>query len=119
MKLSQFLLPVLKENPSDAELVSHRLMLRAGMIRQVTSGVYTWLPLGWRVLQKVVAIVREEMDRAGAIEMMMPMVQPADLWRDSGRWDQYGPELLRLVDRHQHEGCLGPTHEEVVTDLMR
>nr|VFK80035.1 MAG: prolyl-tRNA synthetase [Candidatus Kentron sp. SD] len=119
MRSSQILLATLKENPTDAEVVSHRLMLRAGMIRKLASGLYSWLPLGLRVLRKVEAIVREEMDRAGAQEILMPAVQPVELWRESGRWDQFGPELLRLRDRHQREFCFGPTHEEVITDLVR
>ncbi len=119
MRLSRLLLPTLRELPADAEIVSHRLMLRAGMIRKVAAGIYTWLPLGLRVLRKVERIVREEMDRAGAQEVLMPAVQPAELWQESGRWAQYGPELLRLSDRHQREFCFGPTHEEVITDLVR
>jgi prolyl-tRNA synthetase len=119
MRLSEFQLNTLKEVPAGAEIVSHQLMLRAGLIRQLASGLYTWLPLGVRVLRKVEAIVREEMDRAGAQELLMPMVQPAELWRESGRWDHFGPELLRLQDRHQRDFCLGPTHEEVITDLAR
>ncbi len=119
MRISQFLLTTLREAPADAEIVSHRLMLRAGMIRQIASGIYTWLPLGLRVLRKVEDIVREEMDRAGAQELLMSGVQPAELWQESGRWDQYGPELLRLEDRHKREFCLGPTHEEIITDLVR
>ncbi|MBV52435.1 MAG: proline--tRNA ligase [Coxiellaceae bacterium] len=119
MKLSQFLLPTLKETPADAELTSHRLMLRAGMIRQLSSGLYTWLPLGLRVLQKVSEVVRDEMEKAGALEVLMPMVQPADLWQQSGRWDQYGAELCRLEDRHNNTYCLGPTHEEVITAIFK
>jgi prolyl-tRNA synthetase len=119
MRLSRLLLPTLRELPADAEIVSHRLMLRSGMIRKVAAGIYTWLPLGLRVLRKVERIVREEMDRAGAQEVLMPAVQPAELWQESGRWAQYGPELLRLSDRHQREFCFGPTHEEVITDLVR
>jgi prolyl-tRNA synthetase len=119
MKTSQYLLATLKENPADAELVSHQLMLRAGMIRKLASGIYNWLPLGLRVLRKVENIVREEMDRIGAMELLMPSVQPAELWEESGRWEQYGPELLRLTDRHERSFCLGPTHEEVITDIMR
>ena len=107
------------EIPADAEIASHRLMLRAGLIRRLAAGLYTWLPLGLRVLRKVEAIVREEMDRAGALEVLMPAVQPAELWQESGRWEQYGPELLRLSDRHQREFCFGPTHEEIITDLAR
>ena len=119
MRTSQFLLATLKETPADAEIISHQLMLRAGLVRKLASGLYTWLPLGLRVLRKVEAIVRAEMDRAGALELLMPAVQPAELWQESGRWDQYGPELLRCRDRHQRDFCLGPTHEEVITDLMR
>jgi prolyl-tRNA synthetase len=119
MRVSQFLLSTLKETPSDAEVVSHRLMLRAGMIRQLARGIYTWMPLGLRVLRKAEAVVREEMNAAGAVELVMPAVQPAELWQESGRWAQYGPELLRLKDRHQRDFCFGPTHEEVVSDLVR
>jgi prolyl-tRNA synthetase len=119
MRVSRFLLSTLKETPADAEIISHQLMLRAGMIRKVAAGVYDWLPLGLRVLRKVENIVRSEMDAAGAQELLMPAVQPAELWQESGRWDQYGPELLRLNDRHQREFCFGPTHEEVITDLIR
>ncbi len=119
MRTSQYLLSTLKETPSDAEVISHQLMLRAGMIRKLASGLYTWLPTGIRVLRKVETIVREEMDNAGAIEISMPVVQPADLWQESGRWEQYGPELLRINDRNERPFVLGPTHEEVVTDLIR
>ncbi len=119
MRTSQFPLFTLKEVPADAEIVSHRLMLRAGLIRKLASGLYTWLPWGLRVLHKVERIVREEMDRAGAVELLMPAVQPAELWKESGRWAQYGPELLRFHDRHGREFCFGPTHEEVITDLAR
>ncbi|MCU0564472.1 MAG: proline--tRNA ligase [Desulfobacterales bacterium] len=119
MRTSQFPLQTLKDTPADAEIASHRLMLRAGLIRKLASGLYTWLPLGLRVLRKVEAIVREEMDRAGALEVLMPAVQPAELWQESGRWERYGPELLRLKDRHQREFCFGPTHEEIITDLAR
>ncbi len=119
MRTSQFPLYTLKETPSDAEIASHRLMLRAGMIRKLAAGLYTWLPLGLRVLRKVEHIVREEMDRAGALELLMPAVQPGELWRESGRWEQYGPELLRFRDRHDREFCFGPTHEEIITDLAR
>jgi len=118
MRLSNLLLPTLKETPSDVEVVSHRLMLRAGMIRQLAAGIYTWLPLGLRVLRRVEAIVREEMNRAGGQEVLMSSVQPAELWRESTRWDAYGPELLRFNDRHDREFCLGPTHEEIITDLI-
>ncbi len=119
MRASQFLLATQKETPADAVVVSHQLMLRAGMIRRSASGLYSWLPLGLRVLRKVEKIVREEMDRAGALEILMPVVQPAELWIESGRWDQFGPELTRLTDRHNNAFCLGPTHEEVITDLVR
>ncbi len=119
MRASQFLISTLKETPSDAEVVSHQLMLRAGLIRKLASGLYTWMPLGLRVLRKVEGIIRAEMDRSGAQEVLMPLVQPAELWQGSGRWEQYGAELLRLQDRHQRDFCLGPTHEEVITDLIR
>ncbi len=119
MRTSRLLLSTLRETPADAEVISHQLMLRAGMIRRLASGLYTWLPLGLRVLRKVEKIVREEMDRAGAQELLMPAIQPAELWQESGRWEQYGPELLRLTDRHNREFCFGPTHEEVITDLVR
>jgi len=119
MRTSQLLLPTLKEDPVDTVVISHKLMLRAGLIRQLASGLYTWLPLGLRVLRKVERIVREEMDRAGAQEILMSGVQPAELWQESGRWGQFGPELLRLQDRHHRDFCLGPTHEEVVTDIVR
>ena len=119
MRVSQFPLSTLKETPSDAEIVSHQLMLRAGLIRRLASGMYTWLPLGVRVLRKVERIVREEMEKVGGLEVLMPGVQPAELWQESGRWEEYGPELLRLNDRHNREFCLGPTHEEIITDLAR
>ena len=119
MRYSQMLLPTTKETPSEAEVVSHQLLLRGGFIRKLTSGVYTYLPLGLAAIQKVAQIVREEMNRSGALELLMPMVQPADLWQETGRWQKYGAELLRFVDRHDRESCLGPTHEEVITDLAR
>lgn len=119
MRWSQWYIPTLKEAPGDAEVISHKLLIRAGMIRKLTSGIYTWLPLGMRTLNKAANIVREEMNRAGAQEILMPTVQPADLWRESGRWEHYGKELLRFKDRHERDYCLGPTHEEVVTDLIR
>jgi len=119
MRASQFPLSTTKETPADAEIISHQLMLRAGLIRKLASGLYTWLPYGLRVLRKVEAIVRAEMNRAGAVEVLMPAVQPSELWQESGRWEQYGPELLRLTDRHDREFCFGPTHEEVITDLAR
>ena len=119
MRASEFLLSTLKETPSDAEVVSHQLMLRAGLIRRVAAGIYNWMPLGLRVLRKVEQVVREEMERAGALELAMPVVQPGELWEESGRWEQYGPELCRLEDRHQRPFCLGPTHEEVITQIAR
>lgn len=119
MRTSQFLISTVKETPSDAEVISHKLMLRAGLIRKVASGLYNWLPLGLRTLRKVERIVREEMDKSGAMEVLMPAIQPAELWEESGRWELYGPELLRVNDRHNREFCVGPTHEEVITDLIR
>ncbi len=119
MRTSQFPLNTVKETPSDAEIASHQLMIRAGLVRKLAAGLYNWLPLGVRVLQKVQAIVREEMNDAGALEVSMPVVQPAELWQESGRWEQYGPELARLHDRHGREFCLGPTHEEIITELAR
>ena len=119
MRQSALLLPTLKEDPSDADIISHRLMLRAGMIRQLASGLYTWLPLGLRVLRKVEHIIREEMNRSGAQEVSMPIVQPAELWMETGRWQKRGDEMLRMQDRHDRDFCLGPTHEEVITDLFR
>jgi prolyl-tRNA synthetase len=119
MRQSQQLIPTLKENPADADVVSHRLMLRAGLIRQVASGLYTWLPLGLRVVRRIEAILREELTRSGAQEVLMPVVQPAELWQESGRWTKMGPEMLRMQDRHARDFCLGPTHEEVITDLFR
>ena len=116
---SKFFLPTLKDTPQDAEVISHQLMLRSGMIRRVTSGIYTWLPLGLRVLRKVENIVREEMNNSGAQEVLMPMVQPRELWEETQRWEKMGPELLRIQDRHERDFCLGPTHEEVITDLVR
>lgn len=119
MRLSRYFLPVLKEAPAEAEIVSHRLMLRAGMIQQLAAGIYNWLPLGFRVLKKIERIVRDEMDRAGAIEILMPTIQPADLWIESGRYDAYGPEMLRILDRHERKMLYGPTNEENVTDIFR
>ena len=119
MRTSQLLIATVKETPADAEVISHKLMLRAGLIRKLAAGLYTWLPMGLRTLRKVEKIVREEMNRAGAQEVLMPAVQPAELWQESERWDKYGPELLRFHDRHQREFCFGPTHEEVITDLIR
>ena len=119
MRLSSYFLPTLKENPTEAQIVSHRLMLRAGMIRQSSAGIYSWLPMGLRVLKRVEQIVREEQDRAGAQEILMPTLQPAELWRESGRYDDYGKEMLRITDRHQREMLYGPTNEELVTDIFR
>ncbi|MGA0054957.1 MAG: proline--tRNA ligase, partial [Steroidobacteraceae bacterium] len=119
MRWSRYPINTVKETPSEAEVVSHQLMLRAGLIRRLAAGIYTWTPFGLRTLRKVENIIREEMDRAGALEVLMPAVQPAELWQESGRWEQYGPELLRLKDRHQRDFVIGPTHEEVITDLAR
>ena len=119
MRLSRFFLPTLKETPSEAQIASHRLMLRAGMIRQSASGIYTWLPLGWKVLQKIEQIVREEQDAAGAQELLMPTIQSAEIWRESGRYDAYGKEMLRIVDRHDREMLFGPTNEELITQVFR
>src|SRR5215468_2489728 len=119
MRLSRFFLSTLKEAPAEAELVSHKLMLRAGMIKRLAAGIYTWMPLGLRVLRKVEAVIREEMNRAGAIELLMPVVQPAELWQESGRWEKYGPELRRFKDRHERDFVLQPTSEEVITDIAR
>src|ERR1700744_6463141 len=118
MRLSRYFLPVLKETPSEAQIVSHRLMLRAGMIRQEAAGIYAWLPLGFRVLQKIEQIVREEMNRAGAIEMLMPTLQPSELWKETGRYDAYGPEMLRITDRHDREMLYGPTNEDMITEIF-
>lgn len=119
MRASQFHISTARETPNDAEIVSHQLMLRAGLIRRLGSGLYSWMPLGLRVVRKIEAIVREEMNRAGALEVLMPSIQPAELWQESGRWEKFGPELLRLQDRHQRDYCVGPTHEEVITDIAR
>ncbi len=119
MRLSQYFLPLIRENPSEAQIVSHRLMLRAGMVRQSSAGIYSWLPLGLRVLKRVEAIVREEQDRTGALEILMPTIQPAELWRESGRYDDYGKEMLRISDRHEREMLYGPTNEEQVTAIVR
>jgi prolyl-tRNA synthetase len=119
MRLSRYFLPILKENPKEAEIVSHRLMLRAGMVRQEAAGIYAWLPLGKRVLDKVSRIVREEQDRAGAVELLMPVIQPAELWRESGRYDDYGKEMLRIEDRHKRDMLFGPTNEEMITEIFR
>jgi len=119
MRYSNYFIPTLKEDPADAEIVSHKLMIRAGMIRKLAAGIYNYLPLGLRSLGKVETIVREEMNRAGAIELLMPAVLPAELWEESGRWNYYGKELLRFKDRADREFCLGPTHEEIITDIVR
>src|SRR5512140_724510 len=119
MRLSRFFLPILKENPKEAEIVSHRLMLRAGMIRQEAAGIYAWLPIGLRVLDKINAVIREEQNRSGAIEVLMPTIQSADLWRESGRYEAYGKEMLRIRDRHERDMLFGPTNEEMVTEIFR
>ena len=119
MRTTNFHISTSKETPADAEVISHQLMLRAGMIRRLASGLYSWMPSGLRVARKVERIVREEMDRSGAVELLMPAIQPAELWQESGRWEKYGPELLRLQDRHERAFCVGPTHEEVITDIAR
>ena len=119
MRLSKYFLPLLKETPSDATVASHRYMLRAGMIRQNSAGIYTWLPLGHKVLKKIEQIVREEQNKAGAIEMLMPTIQSADLWKETGRYDAYGPEMLRITDRHEREMLYGPTNEDMITDVFR
>src|SRR6201991_3455427 len=119
MRLSRYFLPILRETPKEAEIVSNRLMLRAGMLRQESPGIYAWLPIGKRVLDKVCAIVREEQDRAGAIELLMPTIQSAELWRESGRYDDYGKEMLRIKDRHERDMLFGPTNEEMITEIFR
>src|SRR6267142_2028563 len=119
MRLSEYFLPLLKENPSEAQIVSHRLMLRAGMIRQASAGIYSWLPLGFKVLKKIEQIVREEQDGSGAQEVLMPTIQSADLWRESGRYDDYGKEMLRIKDRHERDMLYGPTNEEMITEIFR
>lgn len=119
MRISQYFLPILKENPTEAQIVSHRLMLRAGMVRQLTSGIYNWLPLGLKVLRKIEHIIRDEMNQTGALEVLMPSIQPAELWQESGRYEDYGKEMLRMKDRHDRDMLFGPTHEEVITDLFR
>ncbi|MEN9456858.1 MAG: hypothetical protein RL210_2377, partial [Pseudomonadota bacterium] len=119
MRTSQFYLSTLKEAPNEAELPSHKLMLRAGLIKRLGSGLYTWMPLGLRILRKVEAVVREEMNKAGALELLMPAVQPAELWKETGRWEVFGPQMLKIKDRHDRDFCFGPTHEEVITDIAR
>ena len=119
MRWTSYYIPTLKEAPADAEVVSHKLLVRAGMIRKLTSGIYSWLPIGLRTLEKAKAIIRREMNAAGAVEVLMPSVQPGEIWQESGRWKKYGKELLRFKDRHDRDYCLGPTHEEVITALLR
>jgi prolyl-tRNA synthetase len=119
MRLSRYFLPVLKESPKEAEIVSHKLMLRAGMIKQQAAGSYSWLPLGFKVLNKIVKIIEEEQDRSGAVQLLMPTLQSADLWRESGRYDAYGKEMLRIQDRHERDLLYGPTNEEMITDIFR
>src|SRR3990167_329920 len=119
MRAKQFFFATLKEAPSEAEIVSHQLMLRAGLVKRLAGGIYTWMPLGLRILRKVENVIREEMNRAGAIELLMPAVIPAELWQETGRLEMYGPELLRIKDRHQRDFVIGPTHEEVITDIVR
>ena len=119
MRASKLFAPTLREVPAEAEVVSHQLMLRAGMLRKAAGGIYNYLPLTWRVLKKIEAIVREEMDEAGGQELLMPIIQPAELWQETGRWDVYGDEMFRLQDRHGRNFCLGPTHEEMITTLVR
>ena len=119
MRVSQFFLSTLREAPTEAELISHTLILRAGLIKKLGSGLYTWMPLGLKVLRKIEDIVREEMNRNGAIEVLMPAIQPAELWQESGRWNLFGPQMLKIKDRHEHDFCFGPTHEEIITDIAR
>src|SRR5437879_13296441 len=119
MRASRFFVSTLKEAPSDAEIVSHKLMMRAGLIKRLGSGIYTYMPMGLRVIRKVEAIVREEMNRSGAVELLMPVVQPAELWQETGRWDKFGPELMRVKDRHGRDFVIQPTSEEVITDVVR
>ncbi|MEY4932393.1 MAG: hypothetical protein RLZZ403_713, partial [Pseudomonadota bacterium] len=119
MRVSAYPIVSLRDVPADAEVVSHQLMLRAGLIRRLAGGLFTWMPMGLKVLRRAERIIREEMDRAGALELLMPTVQPAELWQESGRWDQFGPELLRIKDRHDRLYCYGPTHEEVITEVAR
>ncbi|MEK7772221.1 MAG: proline--tRNA ligase, partial [Pseudomonadota bacterium] len=119
MRVSQFFISTLKEAPTEAELISHKLMLRAGLIKRLGSGLYTWMPLGLRILRKIENIVREEMNKSGAIEVLMPAIQPAELWQETGRWNVFGPQMLKIKDRHEHDFCFGPTHEEIITDIAR
>ena len=119
MKASNFYISTLKEAPAEAELISHQLMIRAGLIRRLGSGLYNWMPIGLRVLRKIESIIRDEMNKAGAIELLMPAIQPSDLWEETGRWDVFGPQMLKINDRHDRSFCFGPTHEEVITDIVR
>ena len=119
MRQSKILAPTIKEIPSDTEVISHQLMVRAGLIRKVASGLYTWLPVGLKVIRKIETIVRNELEKVGAQELLMPVVQPAELWQETERWEKMGPELLRFTDRHNRDFCLGPTHEEIITDIFR
>src|ERR687885_1148285 len=119
MRWSRYFINTLREVPADADVISQKLMMRAGMIRKVAAGIYTYLPLGLRSIQKLETIVREEMNRAGAVELLMPAIQPAELWQESGRWEQFGPQMLKIKDRHERDYCFGPTHEEVITDIAR
>ena len=119
MKTSQFFISTLKEAPQDAELKSHQLMVRAGYVKRLSSGLYTWMPIGLRVLRKIENIIRDEMNASGAVELLMPAIQPAELWQETGRWQQFGPQMLKINDRHENEFCFGPTHEEVITDIAR
>ena len=119
MKYSRSGISTTKDTPSDAEVISHKLMIRSGMIKKLASGLYTWMPLGLKILKRIENIIRKEMNRVGALEIFMPAIQPAELWKESGRWDKYGPELLRISDRHDRDFCFGPTHEEIITDIVR
>ena len=119
MKASNFYISTLKEAPAEAELMSHQLMIRAGLVKRLGSGLYSWMPMGLRVLKKIETIIREEMNNAGAIELLMPAIQPSDLWKETGRWDVFGPQMLKINDRHDRSFCFGPTHEEVITDIVR
>ena len=119
MKYSRSGISTTKDTPNDAEVISHKLMIRSGMIKKLASGLYTWMPLGLKILKRIENIIRKEMNRVGALEILMPAIQPAELWKESGRWDKYGPELLRISDRHDRDFCFGPTHEEIITDIVR
>ena len=119
MKASKFYISTFKEAPSDAELISHQLMIRAGLIKRLGSGLYTWMPMGLRIIKKIEKIIRDEMVKAGAVELLMPAIQPAELWEETGRWNEFGPQMLKINDRHDRPFCFGPTHEEVITDVVR